>query len=101
MPRPPGPFNTRTSQPLAVRVPNELFDAIVKACTDGTGNTQTFKANWPAWAREALREKLGQRTKATLGSAQLEGYEAGRKQGWAHANAAFREALKVAGEKLK
>jgi hypothetical protein len=35
------------------------------------------------------------------GAAQLAGFEEGRKQGWAHANQVFREALNIALGKLK
>lgn len=97
MPRPPGPHNERDSQPLAVRVPNELYDRIVAAC----GGAETFKANFPAWARRAFSAAVGSPRGGTLGGAQLDGFEEGRRQGWAHANRVFREALERAAKELK
>jgi hypothetical protein len=49
-----------------------------------------------AWLTRALQQAL---TGKALGASA--GFEEGRRQGWARANAAFREALKVAAEKLK
>ena len=97
MPRPPGPHNARDSQPLAVRVPNELYARIVKAC----GGEAAFKGNFPAWARRAFAAAAGSPRGGNLGDAQLEGFEEGHRQGWAHANRVFREALQGALAKLK
>ena len=97
MPRPPGPNNKRDSLPLAVRVPLELYDRIVAAC----GGEEAFTANFPAWARRAFSAAVGAPRGGNLGDAQLSGFEEGRRQGWAHANQVFREALSKAAEKLK
>lgn len=98
MPRPPGPFGVDDSCPLTVRIPNELYDRIFAACG---GTKEAFHANFPAWARRAFSAAVGSPRGGTLGSAQLEGFEEGRRQGWAHANKVFREALEQAVAKLK
>jgi len=97
MPRPPGPHNERDSRPLAVRVPLELYDRIVKAC----GGEEAFKQNFPAWARRAFAAAVGSPRGGNLGDAQLSGFEEGRRQGWAHGNQVFRAALERAAKELK
>ena len=104
MPRPAGPHSEGKSRPLAVRVPDDLYQAILEAAgvpiINGEPDEDAFKQRFPEWARGVFRTATGKSFK-TLGAAQLGGYEEGRRQGWAHANAAFREALKVAAEQLK
>lgn len=98
MPRPPGPHNARDSQPVGVRIPNELYERIYETCG---GTPEAFNANFPAWARRAFTAALGAPLAGTLGGAQLEGFEEGKRQGWAQANRVFREALQTAVVKLK
>jgi len=92
MPRKPGPHNERDSKVLAFRVPNEVAEAVLVASGGEAGKAE--------WLRLAVRQAL---TKVPLGAgtAQALGFAEGKKQGWAFANAAFREALNVAAEKLK
>jgi hypothetical protein len=87
-----GAYTKEKSQPLAFRLPNELVDAAV-ARAGG-------KENLNAWAREVIRRELAGKPQG-LSEAQLMGYEEGKRQGWAHANKAFREALGEAVKKLK
>jgi hypothetical protein len=104
MPRPAGPYSEGKSRPLAVRVPDDLYQAILEAAgvpiVDGEPDEDAFKQRFPEWARGVFRAATGKGFK-TLSGAQLQGYEEGKRQGWARANAAFREALGVAAAKLK
>lgn len=105
MPRPAGPQSAGRSHSLAVRVPDELYTSILEAAgipvdADGNADEEAFKRSFPEWARNAFRGASGKGFK-TLSSAQLGGYEEGKRQGWAHANKVFREALGVAAEKLR
>ena len=74
-----------------MRVPNELAEAVTKAA-QGIGT--------PEWLRQAIQRALGAPPLA-VGSAQAAGFEAGKRQGWAHANKVFRDALGVAAKELK
>ena len=80
MPRRPGPYGARDSAPLAVRVPNDLVNAIYNAC----GGPERF----PEWARNVFRRAVGVPldTKA--------GYAEGYMSGWREANEKFKAALK-------
>lgn len=93
MPRPPGPHNARDSRVLAVRVPNEVADAL------------EAKAGGPEGLPEFLRRALHAAALGKLGwaldPAQAAGYDEGKRQGWAHANRVFREALQKAAAELK
>jgi hypothetical protein len=104
MPRPTGPQSAGRSHSLAVRVPDELYGAILEAAgipiINDAVDEEAFKRLFPEWARSAFRSAAGRDFK-TLSTAQLGGYEEGKRQGWAHANKVFREALGVAAEKLK
>jgi hypothetical protein len=80
-----------------VRVPRELYNCIVDAC----GGEAAFKAAFPTWARRAFSAAVGAPRGGNLGDAQLSGFEEGRRQGWAHANAVFRQALQRAAAELK
>lgn len=93
MPRKPGgQYTAHSSVPIAFRLPNELFEkAVLRA-----GSKEALAE----WARGVIRIELTGRPKG-LSDAQLAGYEEGKRQGWAHANRLFREALKVAAEGLK
>ena len=94
MARPQGGLhNERNSTVLAVRIPNALAEAVkADAATKGM--------NLPEWHRQVIEQALHREPKG-VGSAQVAGYDEGKRQGWAHANAAFREALKVAAATLK
>jgi hypothetical protein len=87
-----------------VRVPNELYEAILEAAgipiIDDKVDEDAFKRLFPEWARGAFRVAAGKSFK-TLATAQLGGYEEGKRQGWAHANKVFRDALGVAAKQLK
>jgi hypothetical protein len=98
MPRPPGPLNERDSYPVGVRIPKALYERIFAACG---GTAELFTQNFPAWARRAFSAAVGAPRGGNLGDAQLSGFEEGRRQGWAHANRVFREALERAAKELK
>jgi hypothetical protein len=91
MPRPPGPNNRRDSTVLAVRVPNKVADAVY---------TLAGSRNAAEWLRLTIQQALN-KTPLAPGTATTAGYIEGKRQGWAHANKVFREALDVAAEKLK
>ena len=93
MPRPRGgSYTDEKSKPVAFRLPNEL----VAAAVDRAGGAE----NLNAWAREVIRRELQGRVQG-LAPAQQQGFDEGKRQGWAHANKVFREALGVAVGKLK
>jgi len=87
-----GEYTGERSTPIAFRLPNELVDAAVERA----GGREAISE----WARGIIRRELAGRPQG-LSEAQLQGYEEGKRQGWAHANRAFREALRVAVEKLQ
>lgn len=99
MPRPPGPHNKRDSQPLAVRVPNVLYEAIFKAC--GATDEASFKARFPEWARNVFRAAAGNPLSSSLSGVQLEAYQEGVRKGWTHFNKLLREALQAVSTRLK
>jgi hypothetical protein len=74
---------------LSLRVPIPMAEAIRAKVGDGDGAMTE-------WLTRALQQALAGRP---LGMA--EGFAEGKRQGWAHSNKVFREALKVAAEKLK
>ena len=78
----------RNTVVLALRVPGTTAEAIYTAA----GGKERFAE----WASRAFQQYL---TDKPLGM--TVGFEEGKRQGWAHANTVFREALKVAVEKLK
>lgn len=104
MPRPPGPQSEGKSRPLAVRVPDDLYQAILEAAgvpiVNGEPDEDAFKRLFPEWARGVFRTATGKGFK-TLSAAQLEGFAEGKRQGWAHANAVFRTALGEAAKRLR
>jgi hypothetical protein len=99
MPRPPGPHNKRDSQPLAVRVPNALYEAIFQAC--GAVDEVSFKARFPEWARNVFRAATGNPLGSSLSGVQLEAWQEGIRKGWTHFNQTLRGALKAVSAKLK
>jgi hypothetical protein len=78
----------RNTVVLALRVPIATAEAIYAAA----GGKERFAE----WASRTFQQHL---TDKPLGM--TAGFEEGKRQGWAHANMVFREALKVAVEKLK
>lgn len=78
------------SRVYGVRVSEELAAAI-----DAAAGPQPAE-----WFRKVLAAAVGQ-SPHTKSDAVMEGFEEGKRQGWAHANAVFREALGVAAKKLK
>jgi hypothetical protein len=78
---------------LAVRVPNVVAEALeIKA-----GGPEAL----PEFLRRALYAAASSKLNVTRSGAQLEGYDEGKRQGWAHANRVFREALQKAAAELK
>jgi hypothetical protein len=78
----------RNTVVLGLRVPIATAEAIYAAA----GGKERFTE----WASRAFQQHL---TGLPLGIAA--GFEEGKRQGWAHANKVFREALGVAAERLK
>jgi len=92
MPRPRGgQYTGERSTPIAFRLPNELLSLAVERAGGREGLNE--------WARGVIRQAL-QGKLAGLSEAQMAGFEEGKRQGWAHANKVFREALQAAVEKL-
>jgi hypothetical protein len=77
---------------VTFRVPNELLGR-VHALAGG-------KERLAEWGRALFAAAVAGKAPG-LGTMQAQGYEEGKRQGWAHANKVFREALGVAVEKLK
>jgi hypothetical protein len=104
MSRKPGPQSVNASHPVSLRLPNDLYEAVCAAAgiplIDGEADKEAFKRLFPEWGRNALRAATG-RGARTPTEAMTEGFAEGKRQGWAHANAVFREALGVAAKKLK
>jgi hypothetical protein len=87
-----GVYTDEKSKPIAFRLPNELIAAAIERA-EGIENLN-------AWAREVIRREL-QGPPQGLAAAQRQGFDEGKRQGWAHANAVFRKALGVAVAELK
>jgi hypothetical protein len=104
MPRKPGPQSAAKSHPVSLRLPNDLYEAVCAAAripvVDGEADKDAFKQLFPEWGRNALRAATG-RSARTPTEAMKEGFAEGKRQGWAHSNKVFREALGVAAGKLK
>jgi hypothetical protein len=83
------PRKARDTVVLSLRVPKPFAEAIHTKAGTGDGALT-------AWLIRTLQQALT--GKAPGASA---GFEEGRRQGWAHANKVFREALGMAAEKLK
>jgi len=77
---------------LGLRVPIATADAVYAKA----GGKERF----PELFRSILQAIVGGHA-PSRGAAQLEGFEEGKRQGWAHANKVFREALNIALGKLK
>jgi hypothetical protein len=93
MPRHGTRYAEKTSTVRAVRIPTAMADAIDVEAGGSTGFAE--------WARQAFALALRGGRMAGQGTATAEGFAEGKRQGWAHANKVFREALGVAAEKLK
>lgn len=78
--------------PVATRLPNDLYQAALAAAGGKEGLTE--------WFRRVVHAAVHGKLSYALGPAQAAGYEEGKRQGWAHANKVFREALKVAADEL-
>jgi hypothetical protein len=92
--RPPGgQLTADTSRPFAVRLPAAVADALDALIPGGHDN-------FAPWARQHFAELVGMGPRSK-GAAMAEGFEEGKRQGWAHANKVFREALGSAAAKLK
>jgi hypothetical protein len=89
-----GHHNERNSTVLGVRLPNEEAADIYAAAGADHGSPLA------EWLRTAIRQAL-RKGPLAAGSATAEGFAEGKRQGWAHANKVFREALGVAAGKLK
>ena len=87
-----GPHTDETSKPVATRLPLDIHERAL-ALAGG-------KDGLAAWLRGVIKDAVGARSTG-LGASQRAGYEEGVRQGWAAGNAALREALKAAYEKLK
>ena len=81
-----GQHNERNSRVLGVRLPEEEAAAVYVAAGAEHGSALA------EWLRLAIRQAL-RKGPAGQGAAALEGYTEGKRQGWAHANKVFREAL--------
>ena len=77
---------------VTFRVPYDLLER-VHALAGG-------KAHLGEWARQLFLAAVAGKA-AGLGTLQAQGYEEGKRQGWARSNAVFREALRDAVERLK
>ena len=94
MPRPNrSGLTDATSRPFAVRLPAAVADALDALIPGG-------HANFAPWARQHFAELVGMGPR-NKGAAMAEGFEEGKRQGWAHANKVFREALQAAAERLR
>ena len=94
MPRPRGGRHTlEKSTVLAVRVPNEVAEALLTAA----GSEDAL----PEYLRHVLHAAAFGKLDFALGPVQAAGYNEGKRQGWAHANAVFRKALGAAVAELK
>jgi len=81
MPRPRGGlYNERSSVVLALRVPNELAEKVYTAA----GGQEHFAE----WARALFAAAVAGKAPG-VGTLQAQGYQEGRRQGWAHGNALF------------
>jgi hypothetical protein len=87
-----GSLTKTGSTVVTFRVPNALLAQIHVLAGS--------KTHLGEWAR-ALFQAAVAGTAAGVGTLQAQGYEEGKRQGWAHANSVYRAALKVAVEKLK
>ena len=92
MPRHGTRLTSTGSRPIAFRIPNEMADAIEAALGPG---------GLGEWGRQAFALALRGGKAAGSGEASIEGFAEGRRQGWAHANKVFREALGEAVKRLK
>jgi hypothetical protein len=77
---------------VTFRVPNALLAQIH---TLAGGKTMLGE-----WARQLFLAAVAGKA-AGLGTLQAQGYEEGKRQGWAHANSVYRAALRDAVERLK
>jgi len=87
-----GDLTLAGSTVVTFRVPNDL---LARTLTVAGG-----KEHLAEWARALFQAAVAGKAPG-LGTLQAQGYEEGKRQGWAHANKVFREALGVAVEKLK
>jgi hypothetical protein len=90
-----GRFNRRDSTVLSVRLPKALADDVYTAAGSRKGSALA------EWLRLAVMQALRGGSPLGRGAATAAGYEEGKRQGWAHANAIFRDALGRAAEALK
>ena len=87
-----GDLTLAGSTVVTFRVPNAL---LAQALTAAGGT----KALLGEWARALFAAAVAGKAPGT-GTLQAQGYEEGKRQGWTHANAVFREALREATSKL-
>jgi hypothetical protein len=90
-----GSYTERDSVVLGFRIPLTVAEDIYRAAGADKGSALA------EWLRLAVQQALHRGMPLGRGGALAAGYEEGKRQGWAHANTIFREALGVAAAKLK
>jgi hypothetical protein len=88
----PRPGITGDTLVLSARVPETLYNAAVA--------TAGGKAELGRWLRSIVSAAVAGKPQGA-GALQSQGFQEGKRQGWAHGNAVFREALQAATAKLK